>query len=374
MPGRGLHGSGNEQPLVSVIVPAFNAENTILQTLQSAAAQTYPSLEIVIIDDGSTDRTRAIASEFCAAERRARVVGQQNAGLSAARNRGVRESSGPWIAPLDADDLWHPTKIEKQVKAALAAPEEPGFVYCLYQDIDEQGFIIGSSPPWAFAGAALKRLTYHNTIHTLLLSRKAIDRVGGYDEGLRACEDTMIQLAIARHYPVAVVREHLLGYRKRPGSMSRDTDLVIASWRGVIRRHAADGADLPPALMRQMEGLHSKILAEDRASKGAYAEALVHFSRALAHDPLRWGGYAGYRLLRTAVRLARRRRPRSRRLLFSEADPCTFVPADPDALGAIAGWLDRQEERRLRRLERDEALEPLPAGSRVKRSPGYPQG
>ena len=108
----------DERPLVSVIIPAWNAEATLLETLQSAASQTYPNIEIIIIDDGSTDGTAAIARDFCAGEPRARLVRQDNQGLSAARNRAVAESRGTWIAPLDADDLWHPTTVEKQVGRA----------------------------------------------------------------------------------------------------------------------------------------------------------------------------------------------------------------------------------------------------------------
>jgi glycosyltransferase involved in cell wall biosynthesis len=80
--------------LVSVIVPAWNSERTLLQTLQSAAAQTHANLEILIIDDGSTDRTAEIAAEFCACDHRARVIRKENGGLASARNRGIDESTG----------------------------------------------------------------------------------------------------------------------------------------------------------------------------------------------------------------------------------------------------------------------------------------
>ena len=103
------------QPLVSVVMPAWNAEATIVEALRSVAAQTYRDLEIIIVDDGSTDATAALAKEFCASDPRARTVRRSNGGPAAARNLGIAEARGEWIALIDADDVWHPTKIEKQL-------------------------------------------------------------------------------------------------------------------------------------------------------------------------------------------------------------------------------------------------------------------
>lgn len=349
--------AGQSRPLVSVIVPAWNAEATLSETLASVAEQTYRQIEIIIVDDGSTDRTAEIAARFCSTEPRARLVAKPNGGLSSARNRGLANAVGQWVAPIDADDMWHPTKLEKQVQAALGAQAPPGFVYCWHRDIDEQGFVLGSGPRWAFEGAAFKRLAYQNIIHTVLLSREAVDRVGGYDETLSACEDVMIHLRISRVYPVACVPEHLLGYRKRPGSMSRDTDLVVRSWRAVHRALVADGADLPPNLSRWTEGFFAMVFAQRSAAEGSIGRAFAQLLRALSKDPLRWGAYLLYRVVRTAVRIARGRRPRPTRLHFSEADPRQDIPFDPDELPRLAKLLRTIDERRLARLARAERLE-----------------
>lgn len=348
---------GEPGPLVSVIVPAWNAQSTLADTLASVTAQTYRQLEIVIVDDGSTDRTAEIAARFCSSEPRARLVGKANGGLSSARNCGLANARGEWIAPIDADDLWHSTKIEKQVRAALAAEQPPGFVYCWHRDIDDQGFVLGSGPRWAFEGAAFKRLAYQNIIHTVLLSRDAVDRVGGYDEMLSACEDVMIHLQVARFHPVACVPEHLLGYRKRPDSMSRDTDLVVRSWRTVHRALVADGADLPPRLLRWMEGFFAMVIAEQSAAGGSIGRSFAHLLRALSRDPLRWGAYLLYRAVRTSVRLARGRRPRPPRLHFRDADPRQDIRFDPDELPRLTELLRRIDQRRLARLARAERLE-----------------
>lgn len=347
-------------PLVSVVIPAWNAEETLLETLESVAAQTYRNVEIIIVDDGSTDSTADIAREFCACEPRARLVRKENGGLSSARNFGIEHTKGEWIAPIDADDLWHPTRLEKQVEAALVAPLSPGLVYCWYQTIDEQGYVLGSGPRWSFDGSALKRMAYVNPVQNgsgLLLSRRAVLSVGGYDMTLRACEDVMIQLEIARSHVIAAVPEHLVGYRKRSGGMSRDAGLVIRSWREVHRRLVQEAAEIPPQVLRWTEAFFDWSLAEQHVTAGSYRQARRPLLRAVRHDPPKMAAYLAYRLARTAVRLARGRRRRPEPVHFYDLDPRALIPWDPDELPRLAALLRRIDERRLRRLARSERLE-----------------
>lgn len=344
-------------PLVSVIVPAWNAQTTVEETLHSVRAQTYASIEIIIVDDGSTDGTADVAKAFCEIEPRASLVRKANGGLSSARNAGIAASRGEWIAPLDADDIWHPTAVEKLVGAAVAAPRRPGLVYCWYRDIDECDRVLGSGPRWAFEGPSLQRLAYWNTIHAVLLSREAVDDVGGYDESLRACEDIMMQLAIARRYPIAAVREHLLGYRKRAGSMSSDTKLVVRSWRSVNRTLVADGAHIQPRVLRWNEAFFEKILAEYCLASGDRHAAAAHMARAVRIDPIRWSGYAAYRLTRSARHRILGRRKSAPLLNFLEVDPRTELSSDVDEIRWFAALLRRIDETRLRRLQRSERLD-----------------
>lgn len=347
----------SEKPLVSVIVPAWNAQATLDATLASIKVQTYRNLEIVIVDDGSTDRTAEIAGSFCDTEPRAFLVRKDNGGLSSARNAAIAATGGEWIAPLDADDVWHPTAIEKFVGAALASKERPGLVYCWYRDIDETGRLLGSGPRWAFEGPALQRLAYWNTIHSVLLSREAVVCVGGYEQELRACEDIMMHLAVARRYPVAVVPEHLLGYRTRPGSMSSDTNLIVRSAQDVNRRLLADGARLRADVLQWNAAYFEKILAESALAKGDRAGMAEHLMRAIRLDPLRWGAYAAYRLTRTARhRLLGRGKPLPRPQ-FDQIDPRANLLSDADEIAWFTALLRRIDERRVARLQRSEALE-----------------
>src|SRR6267142_4272392 len=130
----------SDAPLVSVVIPNYNCGRFLAETLESVFAQTYPNVEVIVVDDGSTDDSLNVLESFAA---RVRVVRQANQGVSAARNAGIRESRGAFVAFLDADDLWHPEKLTKQI--AVFANPAVGLVYCAVEYIDEQGRSLGTN-------------------------------------------------------------------------------------------------------------------------------------------------------------------------------------------------------------------------------------
>lgn len=344
-------------PLVSVIVPAWNAERTLRETLQSVASQTYRNLEILIVDDGSTDATPRIAGEFCNTDTRARLISQANGGVARARNRAIAEAKGNWVAPIDADDLWHPTKIEKQLAVALAAPERPGFVYCWHRLIDAESRVTGSGPAWELRGHAYSQLAYLNVVENgsaLLLSREAVLEAGGYDPSLRArdaqgCEDVMVQLQIARRHPLAVVREYLVGHRRHGDNMSADFDRMVRSWRLAYRQLALEEPGIPPRILKWVNAKCALDIAEQRLAGRSYGAALKPLAGAIAGDPVRSSAILAYRLARS---VGRRVQPaRQRQLpLFSKIDPAAAIASDPHELKPLSRWLHRLNARRLDRL------------------------
>lgn len=352
-----VRGTAGARPLVSVVVPSWNSELTLLETLRSVAAQTYRELEIIIVNDGSTDRTPALAAQFCGDEPRARLITQTNGGVASARNAGIAEARGDWVAPVDADDLWHPAKIGKQVAAVLAARERPGFAYCWFRVIDGDGNIVGSGPRWEIQGHGFNRIAYRNPVgngSALLISRDAALRAGGYDPSLRArgaqgCEDVLLQLLIARDHPVALVPGHLVGYRRHPQSMSQDQARIVRSWQAVYARMKAEGA-LTAQLERWNRADVELTLAEADAVAGNRAAAAARIANAVWLDPPRSTAFLLYRAARLAGRLARGRRPAPAPLQFLHADPAAVIPSDPDELGFARKTLTAIDDARLRRL------------------------
>ena len=340
--------------LVSVVVPASDAEATLEDTLRAIAAQTYRAIEILIVDDGSRDGTAALAERFCAQEPRARLIRQSRTGVAGARNAGIAEARGVYVAPCDADDLWGPEKIAKQVAAARTASEAPGFVYCWSRLIDERGIATGFMEPFALAGDRFAALWARNFVgngSALLIDRASIDAVGGYDgslhaAGLPGCEDILLQLRLAERFSVAVVPEFLVGYRLRRDSMSSDTERMYRSWR-----HAAGlvGRRPPHRARRWTLGYRLLMLAEHRAHRRRPAAAARALAAAFAADPRRTSLYLSYRLAR---RLARRLRPAAATVAepFLDWDPTMAGPEDPHALRSWRRRIHRLDARRLERL------------------------
>ena len=238
-------------PLVSVVIPAYNAEKTLAQTLRSILAQTYQQLEILVVDDGSRDGTFELAKEYGLSDPRIRVLRQENGGVARARNHGVREARGSYVAPIDADDLWHPRKIELQVQAIGTLPMGLGVAYNWYAAIDGNDVIFGHSRPVLHEGDVFEAMVKENFIgngSTPLMPRTEVLACGGYDAGLRdqgaeGCEDLKLYLALAARLPFALVPDFLTGYRFTAGNMSSNATRMLKSHALVMadikRRHPA---------------------------------------------------------------------------------------------------------------------------------------
>ena len=226
--------------LITVVIPAYNAAATLDQTLESVRSQSYRNIEILIVDDGSRDETPSIVTRHAAADDRVRLISQANGGVAAARNRGIAEARGKLIAPIDADDLWASTKLEKQIATMAEGGPGVGLVYCWYAIIDAGGFINGIAKPTK-SGKVLSSLCENNFVgngSSPLMRKDVTLAAGGYSTQLRAaraqgCEDWLLYLRIAEKHEFRVVEECLLGYRMVPGSMSRDGRQMLRSLRHV---------------------------------------------------------------------------------------------------------------------------------------------
>jgi glycosyltransferase involved in cell wall biosynthesis/peptidoglycan/xylan/chitin deacetylase (PgdA/CDA1 family) len=225
------------QPLITVVIPAYNAARTIDETLRSARSQTHRNLEILVVDDGSQDDTAAIVLSHAAMDGRVRLITQANAGVAAARNRGIAEARSELIAPLDADDLWAPTKIEKQLGAMMRGGERTALVYTWFAMIDEHGNVYDLDHQPQDSGRVLRRMCRRNLVgngSSPLMRKQAVLEAGGFEPGLRAqhgqgCEDLLLYFRIAERHEFAVVPEHLTGYRRHRENMSENSLQMLRS-------------------------------------------------------------------------------------------------------------------------------------------------
>lgn len=282
----------DRHPLVSVIIPVYNGAGYVGQALESALGQTYSHLEILVIDDGSTDRSLDVLELYAKRDPRVRVLRQPNGGVAKARNRCIEEARGELIAPLDADDLWQPQKIERQVQRLLEAGDRVGIVYCWWAWIDDRNRILDRSPRWTLEGETFEALVQINFIGNTsvpLFRKQCVLEAGGYDATLAAagaggCEDWELVLRIANRYDVAVVPEILLGYRRLQGSMSTACNTMWRSKELVLQQVRELRPNLGPEVWRRSNRQFALYLAG------------LSFWSGRILDAVSWGFKSGWRL------------------------------------------------------------------------------
>ena len=315
-------------PRVSVIIPAYNAAATIAGTVDSVVGQTLQDFEIICVDDGSTDRTRAIVDGY---GDRVRLVEQANCGPAAARNNGARHSSGEYIAFLDADDVWMPDFLERTA-AALDADPALSLVYCNCALADSEGVAIDTS----LVG---KGFDHPPSLHELLtrlwpimpsaalVRRSAYDKCGGYRDELRGesfrFEDVDFWINMREQGPFGYIAEPLVIWRFAwfPKQLKRlpDYSKALRVFEAYLQeRYGVSAAPLVDARTRAPRSILATIGLK-ALRDGDHPRARAAFARAIRVDPYRLKNYL--RWMRTFLphRLAqslsgaRSRRARSRR-------------------------------------------------------------
>lgn len=286
------HQTKPELPLVSVIIPAYNAEAFIEKTLDSVLSQTYKNIEVLVIDDGSQDRTAETVERVALRDRRVILLRQANAGVAAARNLAIQKSRGEYIAPIDADDIWFPQNIEKQVQYMLQAGSSVGLVYAWSADIDEEDLLTGEFRASTIEGEVYSTLVCHDFLGNAscsLIRRACFEKVGGYncqlkEQNAQGGEDLDLYLRIAEYYQFRVVPEFLIGYRKLPNSMSCDYTAMAKSryliWQSIRQKYP----EIPAAIYRLSSSSFYMYLARQSSQRGSYRSTLFWLYKALCSD------------------------------------------------------------------------------------------
>lgn len=227
-------------PKVSVIIPTYNYGKYIEKAIDSVLAQTYKDFEIIVVDDGSTDNTREIIQTRY--KDKVRYFYQENKGAPVARNKGIKESKGEYLAFLDQDDLFHPLNLEKKVDF-LDSNSEFGWVYSDYTGITEPGFKKptgnitrkGSAAKYKISGHISKQLIEGyllSTPSTVMIRRNVIDKAGCFDEKISHLEDYDLWLRISYWFPIGFIDQELctvLYHKNSSSSMFDDRDKYYSS-------------------------------------------------------------------------------------------------------------------------------------------------
>ena len=240
-------------PLVSVIIPTYNSGHFVSAAIQSALAQTYQPLEVIVVDDGSTDDTKERISAW---EGSIHYVRQPNRGPAAARNRGITLARGDLIAFLDADDVWLPQKLQKQVELLRHRPEAGMVHSALYYwnegtDNREVRNDSHSEKHGHCYQSFFDRCGV--TPSTIIVRREVLARIGGFDESIRrpSTEDYDLCFRIARYYELAYIDEPLILYRLHAANGSKNTATLLESQLYVLEKALSADPDLARMLGRR---------------------------------------------------------------------------------------------------------------------------
>lgn len=278
-------------PVVSVIIPAWNAAAFVRRAIDSALAQSWTAREVIVVNDGSSDATGDILASYGA---RIRSITQPNGGLSNARNRGIREARGEFIALLDADDWWLPEKLARQIDLMQRRPEL-GFCSTRARIVAPDGTETGQWECPRLDGTLLRTLFLRNgsipgSGSGVLVRRALFDRVGLFDETLRSLEDIDLWMRLAAVAGYGCIDEPLTVIVKQPDSMSRNLEVMRASALQVMRKNRTL---LPPGERGAVwRAGYASVLADYAKweyRSGRRIAAMSHLLAGLGRSPLRRG-------------------------------------------------------------------------------------
>jgi glycosyltransferase involved in cell wall biosynthesis len=257
--------------LVSIIIPCYNQARFLHQAAASCLAQNYSALEVLVIDDGSTDDPRAALGEL-AQHPQLTFMRQENRGVAHARNAGIAASSGTFVKFLDADDWLAPTLVARQVEMLCADPAL-GFVYCDRIRTDEQGAALDTGTVGkrsaSLDGDLFPLLLYGGFFPpmTVMLPRSILERVGNFDQSVVPCEDYDLWLRITAHgYRVQFLNQPLAYYRRHDASATQDRARLESQQRAVLERIVAQFPQRVAGALSEL-GAHYTEWNAERASR-----------------------------------------------------------------------------------------------------------
>jgi len=269
---------------VSVIIPTYNYGRFIREAIDSVLAQTYHGLEIIVVDDGSTDDTQRIVAGF---GNRIMTVRQNNAGPAAARNAGMAVARGEYLAFLDSDDLWLPEKIDKQI-ALFEADPELGLVHCGAERVDAAGKTLSVELAGLEGWVARELLaTGHGLVavgSSMMVLRSIAEEIGGFDSRLSTCEDGEFCYRVALRYRLGFVPELLVRYRQHGGGNHLNIAQMEDDMLLTLEKIFPSPDPSIQVLRKRAYGSMHRILAGCYSHRGEKRLSRWHMFRSICYD------------------------------------------------------------------------------------------
>ncbi len=273
-------------PLVSVVIPTYNSGSYVVEAIESVLAQTYKNFEILVVDDGSTDDTKEVLVKY---EGKIRYLYKSNGGVSLARNYGIEHSAGDYVAFLDADDVWLPEKLVKQM-AAIA--REPGAeaAHTAFSIGDVKLETIGMGKVLRSEQEVLDDLFFVGNVvgtpSSVVVEKEMLARIGGFDPELSQCADWDMWIRIALATGIVFVDEPLIKYRQHDGNMSNNA-VLLESDSTLMFDKAFNLEGLPYHIRTKRQAVYAKnfmVLAGTYFRAGRYKDFVRCAAKAVSLD------------------------------------------------------------------------------------------
>jgi glycosyltransferase involved in cell wall biosynthesis len=279
---------------ISVIIPVYNVDRFIASALQSVLDQTYRDFEVIVVDDGSPDRSVEICRQFV--DPRIKIIRQNNRGLSGARNTGIRHAKGEYIAFLDGDDVWLPDKLSQHIRHLEKFPLV-GVSFSFSEFMDEHGNRLDNYVITKTDNITLSDLFRTNPVgngSAAVMRRQTIDAIGFtesrhglqekfyFDEDLSRNEDyeILLRIMIQTHWEIAGIQRSLTLYRVNPSGLSANLDQQKQAWEQVLAKTSRYAPEIIEYWKKISMAYHLRYLARSavRLKKGSQAVSLIHLS------------------------------------------------------------------------------------------------
>jgi glycosyltransferase involved in cell wall biosynthesis len=277
-------------PKVSVLIPAYNCSKYLPGAMDSALKQTFQDFEILVIDDGSTDGSAQLVQEISGKHPgKIRYFYQENQGLAMARNKGLKESRGTYIALFDSDDVWFPERLEEGIKVIESDPRI-GLVHANMTRIDGNSETIDTPQRnrWFLKGNMFENIFLRRAdvpCPTVLFRKACCDTVGIFDPNLTrlGCEDRDLWLRIAQKYKIVYIHKILAYYRMSPQSMSQNFDKMIKARLYVVDKYCPQGSGSERLRNKALSKIYRDV-ADEALIKGDLPRAKQYYHESIHHD------------------------------------------------------------------------------------------
>jgi len=279
---------------ISVIIPTYNYGRFLREAIDSALVQTCPALEIIVVDDGSTDETSRILAGY---GDRIRTICQENQGVGAARNAGIAAARGEYLAFLDSDDIWTPKKLERQI-ALFAADPDLGLVHCGAESFDNQGKIsvlLSGMQGWVASDLLrLNREVITAPGSSILVPKCIAEEMGGFDPVLQPSEDWDFCYRVSVRYRVGFVPEVLLRYRLHGSGIHLNISRMERGMLMALEKAFQSSDPDVQSLKKHAYGRIHRVLAGCYFQTGKPRLFLRHMIKSLRYDPRNLPYFAAY--------------------------------------------------------------------------------